>query len=251
MLPKQSLLIRIKILKSPPTLLTSILQNPRMDSLESYIQLQSNKVRVCTVILLVFQPHLFLIPIDRSYDIFQNRPLIVTIITFHSNLSLYVHVYILYVLMNCIGIYELGCFCFLQKNLISNGRSAFLGESLLGAPVSRLDGNLGPVRGYLAAIGANKNLASKLYLSDLNYLLFANPRLRRSFSSEETPKKKSKTSFGLNMYLFSYLNCLSFASNIAFVPLCFCLQIMRTSTQKKRKKFQKGMSRNPSQKVGY
>lgn len=106
---------------------------------------------------------------------------------------------------------------------MNNGASAYLGESVLRAPVSRLNGNIGSVRGYLAAIGgANKSIASKVSVSDLNYLLFANPRLRRYFSSEETPKKKSKKILlflGL-MYMICLECCLSFG---LMLLLCFCL----------------------------
>lgn len=54
---------------------------------------------------------------------------------------------------------------------------------------SRVDGNIGLLRNYLAA---NGNIGvSKVGLSDFRYLL-ANPRFNRYFSTEESPKKKSK-----------------------------------------------------------
>lgn len=65
-----------------------------------------------------------------------------------------------------------------------------MGESILQGP----DGNLGLLRNYLAT---NGNLGvSKVGLSDFRYLL-ANPRLNRYFSTEESPKKKSKGFLGL------------------------------------------------------
>lgn len=77
------------------------------------------------------------------------------------------------------------------KRLLTNGRAAFLGESILQGP-GRADGNLGLLRNYLAA---NGNLGvSKVCLSDFRYLL-ANPRLNRYFSTEESPKKKNYENF--------------------------------------------------------
>ncbi|XP_017235724.1 ATP-dependent zinc metalloprotease FTSH 10, mitochondrial [Daucus carota subsp. sativus] len=77
------------------------------------------------------------------------------------------------------------------KSLLTNGRAALVGESILQGPGS-VDGKLGLVRKYLAA---NGNLAvSKAYLSDFRYLL-ANPRLHRYFSTEEGPKKKNYENF--------------------------------------------------------
>lgn len=78
------------------------------------------------------------------------------------------------------------------------GRSATLGEALLRAPhvnsyLGGCDGKLGFVRGYLASIGVHKDFVSKVYLSDLNYIL-ANHGQRRLFSSE-TPKKKNYENF--------------------------------------------------------
>lgn len=77
------------------------------------------------------------------------------------------------------------------KRLLTNGRAAFVGESILQGP-GRADGNLGLLRNYLAA---NGNLGvSKVCLSDFRYLL-ANPRLNRYFSTEESPKKKNYENF--------------------------------------------------------
>ncbi|GLU11581.1 hypothetical protein SLE2022_283180 [Rubroshorea leprosula] len=59
--------------------------------------------------------------------------------------------------------------------------------------VERISGDLGFLRTYLASIGAAKDLNSKAYLSDLNYVL-ANPRFRRFFSTE-APKKKNYENF--------------------------------------------------------
>uniref|UniRef100_A0A5B6ZP36 AAA+ ATPase domain-containing protein n=2 Tax=Davidia involucrata TaxID=16924 RepID=A0A5B6ZP36_DAVIN len=80
----------------------------------------------------------------------------------------------------------------------NGGRSAFLDEAFLRAPylntyLNQFDGKLGSLRGYLASIGASKEFVSKAYLSDLNYV-FANPRIRRFFSSE-APKKKNYENF--------------------------------------------------------
>ncbi|WOG89155.1 hypothetical protein DCAR_0208391 [Daucus carota subsp. sativus] len=78
-----------------------------------------------------------------------------------------------------------------STSLLTNGRAALVGESILQGPGS-VDGKLGLVRKYLAA---NGNLAvSKAYLSDFRYLL-ANPRLHRYFSTEEGPKKKNYENF--------------------------------------------------------
>lgn len=65
-----------------------------------------------------------------------------------------------------------------------------------GSPLPRSTGdaylsrNLGFLREYIAAIGAQKDLIGKSNLSDLNYIL-ANPKFRR-FLSNEAPKKKSE-----------------------------------------------------------
>lgn len=73
------------------------------------------------------------------------------------------------------------------------GRSTFLKDSILRAPNvdSSFNGQLGFLRSYIAAVGANKELASKRYLSDLNYV-FANPS---RFFSSEAPKKKNYENF--------------------------------------------------------
>ncbi|KAK1396811.1 ATP-dependent zinc metalloprotease FTSH 10, mitochondrial [Heracleum sosnowskyi] len=75
------------------------------------------------------------------------------------------------------------------KNVLVYGRS-FLGESFPQAPVSRLDGNVGFSRNYLAAVAsqANQIYASKVHLSDIDFV-HANLRMQRFFSSDETPKK--------------------------------------------------------------
>ncbi|XVF46543.1 hypothetical protein PTKIN_Ptkin03bG0035300 [Pterospermum kingtungense] len=65
--------------------------------------------------------------------------------------------------------------------------------SRLSGNVDSVIGELGFLRGYLASIGAQKELTSKAYLSDLNFLV-ANPRIRRFFSSE-APKKKNYENF--------------------------------------------------------
>lgn len=85
----------------------------------------------------------------------------------------------------------------LWQNVVNGARSALANRTGLRAStgdtyiLNQFDDKLGFLRGYVASIGANKELASKShYLSDLNYVL-ANPRLRRFFSSE-APKKKSK-----------------------------------------------------------
>ncbi|XP_057956695.1 ATP-dependent zinc metalloprotease FTSH 10, mitochondrial-like isoform X2 [Malania oleifera] len=87
------------------------------------------------------------------------------------------------------------------RSVVSGGnvaRSVYLNEAVLLSPhvdtyLGRFDGKLGFLRTYLASIRAQKELGSKLYLSDLNYVL-ANPRIRRFFSSE-APKKKNYENF--------------------------------------------------------
>ncbi|KAA8549291.1 hypothetical protein F0562_000975 [Nyssa sinensis] len=84
------------------------------------------------------------------------------------------------------------------RNVLTGGngrRSAFLNETFLRAPylnayLNEFDGKLGSLRGYLASIGASKEILLKAYLSDLNYVL-ANPRIHRFFSSEAPKKKKA------------------------------------------------------------
>ncbi|KAF7152784.1 hypothetical protein RHSIM_Rhsim01G0230600 [Rhododendron simsii] len=84
-------------------------------------------------------------------------------------------------------------------NVVNGARSALANRTGLRAStgdtyINQLDDKLGFLRGYIASIGANKELAPKShYLSDLNYVL-ANPRLRRFFSSE-APKKKNYENF--------------------------------------------------------
>ncbi|CAH9129176.1 unnamed protein product [Cuscuta epithymum] len=58
-----------------------------------------------------------------------------------------------------------------------------------GASNSLLAGQLGFLRGYLAAIRTNKGVIRKQCLSDLDYA-YPNLRLRRFFSSEDPKKKK-------------------------------------------------------------
>lgn len=78
-----------------------------------------------------------------------------------------------------------------SKGVSINGRSEFLIESLH----RRVDGNSGVFRAYLAAIEANNtSFDSKVRVSDFNYLV-ANPRLRRFFSTGESPKKKNYENF--------------------------------------------------------
>jgi len=113
------------------------------------------------------------------------------------------------------------------------------------------DANLGFLRRYLASIGAHR----KEILSDLNYVL-ANPRLRRFFSSE-APKKKSNFfppgGRGVGGWggVGFVMGILILYFNVLFVEFCFAewLQIMRTSIQRRRRKFQKQTNRNPSPKV--
>ncbi|KAL8115605.1 ATP-dependent zinc metalloprotease FTSH 8, mitochondrial-like [Apium graveolens] len=75
------------------------------------------------------------------------------------------------------------------KRLLTNGRAAFVGESILQGP----DVNLGLLRNYLAANNANFGVP-KLCLFDFRYLL-ANPRFNRYFSTQGTPKKKNYENF--------------------------------------------------------
>ncbi|CAK9187274.1 unnamed protein product [Ilex paraguariensis] len=70
---------------------------------------------------------------------------------------------------------------------------AFLRDRQVNTYLSRFDGKLGFLRGYLASVGVNKEFIPKGYISDLNYVL-ANPRIRRFFSSE-APKKKNYENF--------------------------------------------------------
>nr|WML55879.1 FtsH1 [Ipomoea batatas] len=58
-----------------------------------------------------------------------------------------------------------------------------------GASKNQLAGELGLLRGYLATIRTSKEVVPKQGFSDLNNV-FANPRLRRFFSSEAPKKKK-------------------------------------------------------------
>ncbi|KAG7960723.1 hypothetical protein I3843_10G138200 [Carya illinoinensis] len=80
-----------------------------------------------------------------------------------------------------------------QRHLISSGRTVLPNDSLLAstgnACISRVDGGLGLVRGYITSVGAGKQLLSNSFLSNFNSVL-ANPRLRRLFSSDAPKKKK-------------------------------------------------------------
>ncbi|KAG6693033.1 hypothetical protein I3842_10G143700 [Carya illinoinensis] len=80
-----------------------------------------------------------------------------------------------------------------QRHLISSGRTVLPNDSLLAstgnACISRVDGGLGLVRGYITSVGAGKQLVSNSFLSNFNSVL-ANPRLRRLFSSDAPKKKK-------------------------------------------------------------
>ena len=73
-------------------------------------------------------------------------------------------------------------------------RTVLPNESLFSssgnACISRGDGGLGLVRGYVTCVGAGKQLVSNSYLSNFSSVL-ANPRVRRFFSSEPL-KKRSK-----------------------------------------------------------
>lgn len=120
----------------------------------------------------------------------------------------------------------------------------------------KFDGGLGFVRGYLASIGAHKDFGSKSNLSDLNYLL-ANPRIRRFFSSE-APKKKSEQFFFFFLrkrFLFNlledFMDCGVSIGCVVTYNSGICLQIMRTFTPRKRRRFQKGMSTNLNPKVKF
>lgn len=110
---------------------------------------------------------------------------------------------------------------FQSRNVVSGGnvgRSAFLNEALSMAPhystdLGRLDSGLGFLRGYLTSIAAGKGFVTKLYSSDLNFVL-ANPRIRR-FLSTEAPKKKSRC-YGLCFILvdmLGYLNVSTFLTH--------------------------------------
>ncbi|XP_023913888.2 ATP-dependent zinc metalloprotease FTSH 10, mitochondrial [Quercus suber] len=57
------------------------------------------------------------------------------------------------------------------------------------ACISRVDGGLGLVRGFVTSFGAGKQLVSNSYLSNFSSVI-ANPRVRRFFSSEAPNKKK-------------------------------------------------------------
>lgn len=92
--------------------------------------------------------------------------------------------------------------------MVNGARSALVKgtgfrASTVDTYITQVDEKLGFLRGYIASIGASKELGSKsYYVSDLNYVL-ANPRLRRFFSSE-APKKKSKSTLTL---LIIWLSC--------------------------------------------
>ncbi|KAK3018892.1 hypothetical protein RJ639_002844 [Escallonia herrerae] len=85
-----------------------------------------------------------------------------------------------------------------SKNVFTGGnglRSTLLNDALLRAPLTdgclnQFDAKLGFLRGYLASIRPNKEIVSKAYLSDLNYVL-GSPRIRRLFSTEAPKKKKN------------------------------------------------------------
>ncbi|KAK4765633.1 hypothetical protein SAY86_026723 [Trapa natans] len=78
---------------------------------------------------------------------------------------------------------------------LGNVRSAISNGFTLSGPSADayLGRNLGFLREYIAAIGAQKDIISKSNLSDLNYIL-ANPKFRR-FLSNEAPKKKNYENF--------------------------------------------------------
>ncbi|XP_019199216.1 PREDICTED: ATP-dependent zinc metalloprotease FTSH 10, mitochondrial-like [Ipomoea nil] len=86
-----------------------------------------------------------------------------------------------------------------SRNAISgvySGRVANWSKEMFAAPVinngaskNQLAGELGLLRGYIATIRTSKEVVPKQGFSDLNHV-FANPRLRRFFSSEAPKKKK-------------------------------------------------------------
>ncbi|XP_022874867.1 ATP-dependent zinc metalloprotease FTSH 10, mitochondrial-like [Olea europaea var. sylvestris] len=80
------------------------------------------------------------------------------------------------------------------------GKALLRNQELFGTPyvnnfkkIDQFDGKLGFLRGYSAAIVANKGSFSNNHLPDFNYIV-ANARLRRYFSSE-APKKKNYENF--------------------------------------------------------
>ncbi|KAI3678293.1 hypothetical protein L6452_37580 [Arctium lappa] len=90
-----------------------------------------------------------------------------------------------------------------SRNVLSGangGRSQILtGSSVYQSRyIGQTDDNLGFLKRYLGSLAANNDkngfgLSSKVYISDINFLL-ANPRIRRFFSSE-APKKKNYENF--------------------------------------------------------
>ncbi|XP_044473829.1 ATP-dependent zinc metalloprotease FTSH 10, mitochondrial-like [Mangifera indica] len=85
-----------------------------------------------------------------------------------------------------------------RKNVVTgnyNARTALPNESILpsmplgDAFVSRVDSGLNLAKGYFASAGAGKQLVLDTYVSNMNSI-FANPRLRRFFSSE-APKRRN------------------------------------------------------------
>ncbi|GMY14503.1 ATP-dependent zinc metalloprotease FTSH 10, mitochondrial-like isoform X1 [Fagus crenata] len=83
----------------------------------------------------------------------------------------------------------------LQRNVNSGNyteRTVLPNESLFSssgnACISRGDGGLGLVRGYVMCVGAGKQLVSNSYLSNFSSVL-SNPRVRRFFSSQPLKKR--------------------------------------------------------------
>ncbi|KAK1562175.1 hypothetical protein Q3G72_007461 [Acer saccharum] len=89
-----------------------------------------------------------------------------------------------------------------NRSVNYNARTALSNESIFpsaplgNACVSRV-GGLGLVRGYLVSSGAGKQLVSNANLSKLNSI-FANPRLRRFFSSKAPKKNKYENYYPKN-----------------------------------------------------
>lgn len=116
-----------------------------------------------------------------------------------------------------------------------------------GASKNQLAGELGLLRGYLATIRTSKEVVPKQGFSDLNHV-FANPRLRRFFSSE-APKKKSESFLCLVHEIFQLdLHWFVFGFLTIFA---LWWQNMINMFPKRRRTVRSRMGRSLSPKVGY
>ena len=88
------------------------------------------------------------------------------------------------------------------------------------ACISRVDGGLGLVRGFVTSFGAGKQFVSNSYLSNFSSVI-ANPRVRRFFSSE-APKKKSKSMISVSDFSISFFIFFLFFFICLFWIICEC-----------------------------